>query len=118
MFYGFYVRAFYGFASVWVFMRSLRGACACALFYACFTGFMCFMAGFMCSPMSVLCVFYECLNPRFMSVLYSAFFLSIYLFALFVIFFFFYFYFYIKIKIKIKKKRTITNKEIDKEKTH
>jgi len=36
---------------------------------------------------------YECLKPRFMSVLYSAFFLSIYLFALFVFFFFFIFIF-------------------------
>jgi hypothetical protein len=103
MFYGFYVRAFYGFASVWVFMRSLRGACACALFYACFTGFMCFMAGFMCSPMSVLCVFYECLKPRFRSVLYSAFyrfiylniFLSFFFFVFFVFVFFFFFFFFI-----------------------
>jgi uncharacterized membrane protein len=110
MFYGFYVRAFYGFASVWVFMRSLRGACACALFYACFTGFMCFMAGFMCSPMSVLCVFYECLNPRFMSVLYSAFFLSIYLFALFVIFFVLFLFLY-KNKNKNKKKKKNYNEQ-------
>src|SRR5207249_5970532 len=71
--------AFYAF-------HTLRGACACALFYACFTGFMCFMAGFMCSPMSVLCVFYECLKPRFRSVLYSAFFLYIYLYILFCFF--------------------------------
>ena len=38
---------------------------------------------------------YECLKPRFMSVLYSAFFLSIYL-NIFLSFFFFYFYFFIK----------------------
>src|SRR5207248_10518196 len=50
-----------------------------------------------------LYVFYECLNPRFMSVLYSAFFLSIYL-NIFLSFFLFYFYFFIKIKIKKKKK--------------
>jgi hypothetical protein len=63
---------------------------------------MCFMAGFMCSPMSVLCVCfsYECLKPRFRSVLYSAFFLSIYL-NIFLSFFLFYFYFFIKKKQKI-----------------
>ena len=38
---------------------------------------------------------YECLKPRFMSVLYSAFFLSIYL-NIFLSFFLFYFYFFIK----------------------
>jgi hypothetical protein len=38
--------------------HTLRGACACALFYACFTGFMCFMVFYvLCFYLCVLWVF-------------------------------------------------------------
>jgi hypothetical protein len=68
----------------------MSGLCMASVWVCCFMGVLFYaryvLYGFY-DVLRVLCVFYECLKPRFRSVLYSAFFLYIYLFK-YILFFF------------------------------